>query len=587
MEKSLRSSIAIPVIFIILISMLSLGGFYAYYFNYVFGSIIEKDLLADVQLISSILSEQSPTNSIYLESQIRTWSEILNARITVINSDGTVIGDSHANPVTLENHLNRPEIQQAAKEGYGISRRYSSTLKTDMLYIAAPILKNGQVTAYIRVAVPLTRLTTERQRLLTTIILVTLLTVFIATLFVINIAQKSTKPIVELTKSISTLSESGLSSDWKPNLTIQGGSKEVHQLGVAFNFLTEQLQKQIEALENERNKISTVLQEMTDGVLIIDQEGIIQLINPAVTKMLNLPNTNLIGKSIMQALDYPQFIELWQRARDSHEQQSAFIEIHPKKLYIQCTTTPLDQVSAGSVFLLLQNLTRQRYLETVRRDFISNISHELRTPLASLKALTETLQEGALDDPPAARKFLIQIETEVDSLSHMVSELLELSRIESGQVPLRLRPASPYEILDKVVERLGLQAERAGIQVISECSPNIPDVLADPQRLVQVLGNLFHNAIKFTPPGGKIQLSARAEGEKVLFCVKDTGIGIPPEDLPRIFERFYKTDRARASGGTGLGLAIAKHVVEAHGGIIWAESVEGQGSSFYFLIPQA
>ncbi|MFN3309766.1 MAG: sensor histidine kinase, partial [Anaerolineales bacterium] len=250
-------------------------------------------------------------------------------------------------------------------------------------------------------------------------------------------------------------------------------------------------------------------------------------------------------------------------------------------------TAPLETIAQGTVLMLLQNLTRQRYLETVRRDFISNISHELRTPLASLKALTETLQEGALDDPPAAHKFLMQIEKEVDSLSHMVSELLELSRIESGQVPLRLKPFSPHEILQKAVDRLGIQAERAGLKVVVDCDPNIPQVLADPSRLEQVVGNLFHNAIKFTPAGGQITLSAKPQNGNILFCVADSGIGIPAEDLPRIFERFYKTDRARASGGTGLGLAIAKHVVEAHGGYIWAESIESQGSKFFFVIPQA
>jgi two-component system phosphate regulon sensor histidine kinase PhoR len=303
--------------------------------------------------------------------------------------------------------------------------------------------------------------------------------------------------------------------------------------------------------------------------------------------MLNLPDQEIIGKTISQVLPHTQFHESWQRTRDSKETQTSLIEIQPKKLYIQCMTAPLETIAKGTVLMLLQNLTRQRYLETVRRDFISNISHELRTPLASLKALTETLQEGALDDPPAAHRFLMQIENEVDSLSHMVSELLELSRIESGQVPLRLRPASPYEILQKTLERLGIQAERAGLKVVIDCDPNIPQVLADPSRLEQVVGNLFHNAIKFTPAGGQIILSAKPQNGNVIFCVSDSGIGIPAEELPRIFERFYKTDRARAGGGTGLGLAIAKHVVEAHGGTIWAESIESQGSKFFFIIPRA
>jgi two-component system, OmpR family, phosphate regulon sensor histidine kinase PhoR len=234
--------------------------------------------------------------------------------------------------------------------------------------------------------------------------------------------------------------------------------------------------------------------------------------------------------------------------------------------------------------LLFQNLTRVRHLETVRQDFISNISHELRTPLASLKALTDTLQESALDDPPAARRFLQRIETEVDALSLMVSELLELSRIESGRVPLKMEAVSASDLIDQAVERLRLQAERAGLNVETTCQQDLPSVLADSSRLEQVLVNLLHNAIKFTPTGGIITVGAQLSEDNVLFSVKDTGIGIPTDDLSRIFERFYKTDRARSGGGTGLGLAIARHLVEAHGGRIWAESVEGQGSIFYFTV---
>jgi len=227
----------------------------------------------------------------------------------------------------------------------------------------------------------------------------------------------------------------------------------------------------------------------------------------------------------------------------------------------------------------------------VRRDFISNLSHELRTPLASLKALTETLQDGALEDPPAARRFIYQIQTEVDALTQMVTELLELSRIESGRLALEVKPVAPYDLLTSAAQRMNLQADRAGLTLRVDCTDDLPEVNIDLQRLEQVLVNLIHNAVKFTRAGGEIVLLAdivptRGAGTgEVRFAVRDTGIGIPEEDVPRIFERFYRVDKSRAGSGTGLGLSIAKHIVEAHGGKIWAESVERQGSTFYFTIP--
>jgi two-component system phosphate regulon sensor histidine kinase PhoR len=256
---------------------------------------------------------------------------------------------------------------------------------------------------------------------------------------------------------------------------------------------------------------------------------------------------------------------------------------------------------------MLQDLTRIRRLETVRRDFISNISHELRTPLAGLKALVDTLRDGALEDPPAARRFLDRMETEADALTQMVKELLELSRIESGRVPLRLRPTPVANVILPPIERLTPQAERAKLTIDVDLPAELPLVLAEEQRIQQVVTNLVHNALKFTPEGGRITVKCSRlqvkssgtaqpstpnlepgtlpEGDWVLVSVQDTGIGIPEDDLDRIFERFYKTDRARSSGGTGLGLAIAKHIVQGHGGQIWAESVEGKGSTFFFCLP--
>lgn len=237
--------------------------------------------------------------------------------------------------------------------------------------------------------------------------------------------------------------------------------------------------------------------------------------------------------------------------------------------------------------MVFHDITRVRHLETVRKDFISNISHELRTPLASLKALTETLQDGALEDKNVANHFLNRIEIEVDSISLIVQELLELSRIESGIVPLELEVVDPAQLINIAVDRLRLQAENSGLSLNLNCPENLPPVLADFSRLEQVLVNLLHNAIKFTSSGGSITVGCSYTGEQVLFSVSDTGVGIPSEDIPRIFERFYKADRARAGGGTGLGLAISKHIVEAHNGEIWAESIEGKGSTFHFSIPKA
>jgi two-component system phosphate regulon sensor histidine kinase PhoR len=292
------------------------------------------------------------------------------------------------------------------------------------------------------------------------------------------------------------------------------------------------------------------------------------------------------GKSLVEVVRHHQPFELWQRCRQAGSIQQGVIEIN-KNLALQVAATLFDQALPGSTLLLFQDITHQRQIEAMRRDFISNVSHELRTPLAALKAIAETLQDGALDDPPAAQRFLERMETEVEALNLMVSELLELSRIESGRVPLERVPTRPGDVITLAYERLCLQAERAQLQLDVECPENLPSVMADSTRLQQVAVNLLHNAIKFTPEGGKVTIGAAAEDQAVRFYVRDTGIGISSDDLPRIFERFYKADQARSGGGTGLGLAIARHLVEAHGGRIWAESELGKGSTFSFTIPLA
>jgi two-component system phosphate regulon sensor histidine kinase PhoR len=318
-------------------------------------------------------------------------------------------------------------------------------------------------------------------------------------------------------------------------------------------------------------------------VLIADTFGQIQFANPAAERLFETKNA--VGRRVVEVLHAYQLVEAWQRGLETGEAQEESIELPTRRRFLQLVVLP-DRRTGGGL-LLAQDLTRVRRLETVRRDFISNVSHELRTPLASLKALTETLRDGALEDPGAATRFLGRIETEVDALTQMATELLELSRIESGQVPLELKSVPAAALLLSAAERMRAQAERAGLILRIDAAQDSTEVRADPPRLEQVLVNLIHNAVKFSRPGGEVVLAAHTESDFVRFSVRDYGAGIPAEDLERIFERFFKADRARSGGGTGLGLSIARHIVEMHGGKIWAESQQGQGSMFLFTIPKA
>jgi two-component system phosphate regulon sensor histidine kinase PhoR len=362
----------------------------------------------------------------------------------------------------------------------------------------------------------------------------------------------------------------------------QVDAKELQNLASAVTSLITTFDVRHSTLEAERARLATVLDQITDGVLIADAQGLIQFANPAAGKLFQ--TSNPLHRSIAEIVRNHQLVEAWRRSQQTRQMQSESIEVPTRHQFLQLVVIP-DKHTSGSL-LLVQDLTRLRRLETVRRDFVSNLSHELRTPLASLKALAETLQEGALDDPPAARRFIDQIHTEVDALTQMVMELLELSHIESGRFSLELAPAAACDLLHSASRRMHLQAERAGLSLRVECPDDLPKVRIDSQRMEQVLVNLIHNGVKFTRAGGEVVLSAEADNSFVRFAVRDTGAGIPADEVTRIFERFYRVDKSRTGSGTGLGLSIAKHIVEAHAGKIWAESIEGRGSTFYFTIPQ-
>ncbi len=575
--NSIRWRITLPVVLLFLTAMGGLGIYLSNFIQQTYQADLQSKLAAEASLISDSLSEENfqPGSEFDPNNQVRRWSDLLDARVTLIAVDGRVAGESHEDRTLMENHLDRQEVQEALLTGSGSSIRFSETLGVDMMYVAVPVEVDGELVGFARVALPLSQIQTNLGHIRQVMVRVTLIFALLTVLVTLWITGRTTAPLRQLTQAARQLAAGRMEQ-----VIIDARDSEVEQLTHAFNDMAIQLEEQIQRLKTESSKLSTVLQQMTDGVVLVDGDGRVRLINPAAERIFKFTHSEALGRSAAEVLKHYQFVDLWQQSLKTGQNQQNSVDLLRPKMSVRGVATPMGETMPGSTLLVFQDLSRLRLLETVRRDFLSNISHELRTPLASLKALTETLKEGALEDPPAAKHFLESMDKELDTLTHTVAELLELTRIESGQVPLQLRPVPPDVLLVSSAHRMRAQAERAELELIVDCPSGLPEIQADPARMEQVLVNLLHNAIKFTPPGGKVVLSARHQAEEVVISVQDTGVGISSEDLPRIFERFYKTDKARSKDGTGLGLAIAKHLVEAHGGRIWVESVEGQGSSF-------
>ncbi len=581
--RTIRWRLAVPYVLLIILAMLGLSLFLANTLRTTYENDLRSSLSAEAKLLSAAIQPYLAVNSpdpATIENLAHQYAASLHARVTIIAIDGKVLGESETNPALMENHLNRPEVKVAIDGSEASDIRYSTTLKTDMLYMAGPVIANGHVIGVARLAVSLNNIEANLSNIRKTVLFAGLVTALLVGMISILLTSYTLKPLRELTQAARRV-ESG---DFRP-VPYAPSHDEIGQLNQAFNQMANRLQEQIGALQSERSKLSAVLGQMSDGVIIIDAQGDVQLINPAAERLFGLGPVPNGSHSLIELVRHHQLVDLWKRTVESGVQQSITLELSAEHLFLQAIASPLKQALPGTTLLLVQDLTRLRRLETVRQDFISNVSHELRTPLASLKALVETLQEGALEDPPAARRFLTRMETEIDTLTQMVRELLELSRIESGKVPLQRRKLAPIDLITPAAERMRVQAERAGLTLHMECPDNLPPVYADAERMETVLVNLLHNAIKFTQPGGELVLSVKSQGNKVKFSIRDTGVGIAEKDLPRIFERFYKADRARTGGGTGLGLSIARHLVEAHGGKIWAESELGKGSTFFIELP--
>ncbi|GAB6273244.1 MAG: ATP-binding protein [Peptococcaceae bacterium] len=397
------------------------------------------------------------------------------------------------------------------------------------------------------------------------------------------------KQVISPLKKINKVAEAISQGNLNQELPLYE-QKEISRLAQNINDLVRQQKKILAQTTAEKNRIQTILNSMMEGVVALDNQGNVLLLNSAVENFLGVAQEACLGKNILNLIrnyDLERAVKQALKSERPITQEFQLIYPEPSFYYLKATPLKNQEQEKEGIVLLLRNITKEKKLDQMRTEFVANVSHELRTPLTSISGFLETLREGAIDDPAAARRILDIMSKETNRLAKLIDELLHLSKIEERRVVHRWQLVQLKEIINQVTVMFQPQAQQKSLSLTVEIPVELPCISGDPDLLAQVLTNLVDNAIKYTLPGGQVLIRATIDRENVQVEVKDTGIGIPPEDLPRVFERFYRVEKARARelGGIGVGLAIVKHIIKAHGGSIKAESIPHQGSSFKVTLP--
>ena len=570
----------------------SMGALSIYMVNFVQGSYIsnlEETLKEQASLVgesTNIYLHESPNIDKVREVSDRIGS-LIGARVTIVDLTGVVIADTWEDPSHMENHISRNEIQDAIRFGTGKSTRLSGTVGEEMLYTAVPIMFEDDTVGISRVAVPTAYLEQTTRQIIATIALSALIVTFLSLALGYILARRTSRSVHLMTEAAIRLSNGDLDQQVEAV-----SSDETEDLAKAFNRMSSALKAIVGDLSIERNKMSAVLDTMADGVVVIKRlfylrqgEGIIELINPAAEQLLALKPGSATGGRFVETIDDHQLQALVADALTTESTQNREIElVHPRR-YLSAIATPLTGKDDPGVLVTLHDLTRIRQVDTTRRQFVSNASHEIRSPLASIKAMTETLENGAIEEPTTAKEFIGRIHKDVDRMSNIVNDLLELSLLESNQADLTSNPMNITDLLEEVSREFLPQCDAKDISLTFLRSDSVPYVLAEKDRIHQVMVNLLDNSLKFTPAGGSINIAIHAEDNNVITRVSDTGMGISEQHQLHVFERFYRVDSSRTYQGTGLGLSIARHIIEFYGGVISVTSSEGKGSVFSFTLP--
>ncbi|MFI5349890.1 MAG: two-component system histidine kinase PnpS [Elusimicrobiota bacterium] len=523
------------------------------------------------------------------QAEARILAAACGCRATLIAPDGRLAGDSDLDDAALaraQNHAARPEVAAAFSGSEMVVTRLSATVGRGMIYAAAPIRRRGALMGAARLSMPLTEVERQVRRVRALVLWTTLAALLAAWLAVAGLARGVARPVGEMADAARRLAAGDFAARVR-----ELGNDELGLLGGTLNDLAARVQDVVGELSRDKAQLTAVLDQMEEAVVAVDAAGAVLVVNPALSRLLGVDAAKARGRRYLETVRHTGIAQLLGAVlRDG---RPAALEIRifaPEELVFDAHAAPLTQDGrVGGALLVLHDITRLRRLEQMRRDFVANVSHELRTPLASIRGFAETLSAGAVDDKENRLDFLRTIEEHARQLTKLVDDLLDLSAIESGHRAPRLASIDLAAALAESARAFSPVAEERGVRLEAPTAVDLPRVSADSDQLRQILANLLDNALKYTEAGGRVEVSAEPWKGGARVTVRDTGVGIPEADLPRVFERFYRVDKARAreAGGTGLGLSIVKHLVEAHGGEVSVESRKPGGTAFRFTLPAA
>jgi len=542
-------------------------------------SKIEAELLSYAELINLNSAQK-------MSDQLEQIARISNSRVTLVDAQGKVLADSEKDVATMEDHFNRPELQEARLRGKGESIRFSQSIGVDMLYVAIAMKSKAQITGYIRLARPLIDVQNAIEKVYQSIFLAMMIVAVIALIIALIFSYRLAAPIRAIEKFTERLRQG------KPTGTIiLYTSDETKKLADNINYLVDELKSKIKLANEEKSKLMTAFTSINEGVLILDAVDKIEFVSPALSNMLAAQYGDINGKTLMEAFRNIELEKIFHQFKESHQTVSREItlgSVEPVILSVSISAVQ-DHPGEEKIMVVFHDVTRLKKLEQIRADFVANVTHEIKTPLTAIIGYLETIKDGAINNINETKKFIDIILKQAERLNRLVEDLLTISKIELNETRFNFENMFLSDAVNNVISIVEKKATSKKINIENEIPEKLRPVRADRDRLTQILVNVLDNAVKFTPELGKVRITEAETNGYIVISITDTGIGVPEDEIQRLGERFYRVDKTRSRdlGGTGLGLSIVKHLMIAHGGKMEIESQLGRGTKVSLFFPMA